>query len=151
MLFIALNCNQHISANLKTYVTNSAQVAEIACFRTPPTLQTPVTQCVAPRDECGIPPLTRREPQGPPGSGNPAESHTGPGLGLTAGGAEKAPYEVRRRGGETSARARGQRAKWGNDHYRSAPHPGCPGVPHRLCLHHQHRRGHVLRQACCGP
>lgn len=36
-------------------------------------------------------------------AGNPGERQTGLGLGFAAGSAEKAPYEVGRRGGETSA------------------------------------------------
>lgn len=49
-------------------------------------------------------PLSRREPQGRQELGHPGESHTGPRRGAAAGGAGKTPHEVRRRGGETSAR-----------------------------------------------
>lgn len=48
-------------------------------------------------------PLSRREAQGRALAGDPGERHTGPWLGFAAGSAEKAPYEVGRRGGETSA------------------------------------------------
>jgi hypothetical protein len=63
---------------------------------------------VGPRRQASCVPLQgtvrRRVPQGTATPENPGERHTGPGLGLAAANAEKAPHEVRRRGGETIAR-----------------------------------------------
>ena len=50
-------------------------------------------------------PLLAQGNAGPVGPRRLAKTHTGRGLGRAAGSAEKAPQEVRRRGGETSARA----------------------------------------------